>query len=266
MDVAISPGPMTAIPVVLQVTDLERSRQFYEQVLGLEAAGGAGPDRLALGPKPGGRIQRQLLLATAPTAQRSRGLWIELESTGELLDIFMIAKLAGYPAARLVVHDGTLSATLFDPDGHPVQLTASDVAAVDEPAHHPGDDARWSPHDHDHIRNPRPAGARPAIAGRTHSAASAPRSASAGRWVRAGEDDPSLHPFGQAPHDDDSAGSDQFDAPRHVGSSAWRAAPQLHGRTAHVRRRLPGPASRGGRSVDRDRRAEPTRALGAGRD
>src|SRR5262249_21200144 len=145
MDVASSPGTRTD-PVLLQVADLERSRRFFVDVFGLDVADDTAGDPLTLRPGAGGHLQRSVVLTTIHSPRATRGLRLELEAAGELLDIFMVAKMAGYCTARLTLRDGTLAATIFDPDGHPVQLNATDAAAIEQPAHHPGDDARWSVH------------------------------------------------------------------------------------------------------------------------
>jgi catechol-2,3-dioxygenase len=122
---------------VLYVRDLERSRHFYGEVLGLPEIGPAFPGAAAFS---GGRTHHELLLievgadAAAQPAGRRIGLYhfgLKVgDSDDELRDALRVLEETGTPVLGSSDHTVTHSLYIADPDGNEIELYI-DVPGVD---------------------------------------------------------------------------------------------------------------------------------------
>ena len=122
---------------VLYVRDLERSRHFYGDVLGLPEIGPAFPGAAAFG---GGRTHHELLLievgptAASPPPGRRTGLYhlgFKIGTTDdELRDAIRDLEEAGVTIVGASDHTVTHSLYVLDPDGNELELYI-DVPGVD---------------------------------------------------------------------------------------------------------------------------------------
>ena len=114
---------------VLYVRDLERSRHFYGDVLGLPEIGPAFPGAAAFG---GGRTHHELLLievgptAASPPPGRRTGLYhlgFKIGTTDdELRDAIRDLEEAGVTIVGASDHTVTHSLYVLDPDGNELEL------------------------------------------------------------------------------------------------------------------------------------------------
>lgn len=121
------PAPArTASPVVLFVADLETARKFYFDLLGFVPAEGYGysDNRLVLVSPLLAHGFRSIVLTRDRRAATSQGLMLELESSSELLDRYMLARLLSAPTSPLLTRGRALTVSIKDPDGNDVELCA----------------------------------------------------------------------------------------------------------------------------------------------
>jgi catechol 2,3-dioxygenase-like lactoylglutathione lyase family enzyme len=126
--------------IELAVSDLGRSRAFYADLLGFVPAEGwcYSDTRVLLVSPLLAHGYRCLVLSRDRRRAGMGGMMLELESRGELLDLYMLARLLGAPTSPLVTRGRTLAVTVRDPDGHRIELRASPHHATDSP------DNRWA--------------------------------------------------------------------------------------------------------------------------
>ena len=119
--------------VVFYVRDLERSLEFYADVVGLEVKGRLFNNRAVL--LSGGRTHHELLLiqvgeAPGPLKGRRIGLYHVGWKVGESLDALRAARdrcnAAGWPIQGMSDHTVSQSLYLLDPDGNEVELFVDD--------------------------------------------------------------------------------------------------------------------------------------------
>lgn len=119
--------------VVFYVRELERSVQFYTEVVGLKEQGRIFGDRASL--LSGGRTHHELLLievgaAPGPAEGRRIGLYHVGWKIGTTLDELKAAYQrimdAGYPVDGVSDHTISQSIYLRDPDGNEVELFVDD--------------------------------------------------------------------------------------------------------------------------------------------
>ena len=119
--------------VVFYVRELERSVQFYTEVVGLKEQGRIFGDRASL--LSGGRTHHELLLievgaAPGPAEGRRIGLYHVGWKIGTTLDELKAAydriMAAGYPVDGISDHTVSQSVYLRDPDGNEVELFVDD--------------------------------------------------------------------------------------------------------------------------------------------
>jgi catechol 2,3-dioxygenase len=130
--------------VVFYVRDLQKSLQFYRDIVGLEVQGRIFGDRAAL--LSGGRTHHELLLiqvgeAAGPLEGRRIGLYHVGWKIGEGLDALQRARVRiaelGYGIDGASDHTVSQSLYLRDPDGNEVELF------VDNPAIDWRSDKTW---------------------------------------------------------------------------------------------------------------------------
>jgi catechol-2,3-dioxygenase len=118
--------------VVLYVTDLERSRRFYGDVLGWKEIADDTPLRMPAAAFSSGRTHHELLLievgpsATPIPEGRRVGLYhfgLKIgETDDELRDAVRELELAGVPVVGASDHGVTHSLYITDPDGNEIEL------------------------------------------------------------------------------------------------------------------------------------------------
>jgi catechol 2,3-dioxygenase len=118
--------------VVLRVSDLEPSRQFYRGVLGYEEVGDTPPPlRAVMFNSPTGRTHHELLLMaeegdTPPPAGQSSGvhhLGLKIGTTDEELRAALDElQAAGVAVENALDHTVTHSLYIRDPDGYRIEL------------------------------------------------------------------------------------------------------------------------------------------------
>ena len=113
-------------PLDLSVEDLERSAMFFERVFGMVRVADAADGVTLRSPLTGHR-HLCIRLTTEPVAPAT-GFQVEMDSTDELLDVYMLAQLEGYGVGALGFRRGWLTATVNDPDGHLIELKAARLA------------------------------------------------------------------------------------------------------------------------------------------
>ena len=130
--------------VVFYVRELERSVQFYTEMVGLKEQGRIFGDRASL--LSGGRTHHELLLievgaAPGPTEGRRVGLYHVGWKIGTTLDELKAAYVRimaeGYPIDGVSDHTVSQSIYLRDPDGNEVELF------VDNPDFNWQNDSSW---------------------------------------------------------------------------------------------------------------------------
>lgn len=118
-------APATA--AVLRVSDVGRSREFYTRLLGaafVEWRGDSpGLPRLVLAACPGSRAPQILLVSCSSPVGACR-LSIEVESAGEVLDLYLLALMLEADGARLDVRANLPVFSIRDPDGHLIEVRA----------------------------------------------------------------------------------------------------------------------------------------------
>ena len=121
--------------VVFYVRDLQRSVQFYQDIVGLEVQGRIFGDRAAL--LSGGRTHHELLLiqvgdAEGPLKGRRIGLYHVGWKIGDRLEALKLARARiaelGYHLDGVSDHTVSQSLYLRDPDGNEVELFVDDPA------------------------------------------------------------------------------------------------------------------------------------------
>ena len=117
----------TPAPIELCVSDLARSRKFFSDLLGFVPAEGYGySDRRVVLVSP---LLAQGYRCIVLTRDRRRGyatgLLLELETTTELLDRYILARLLGATTSPLVSRGRTLVVSILNPDGHKIELRTS---------------------------------------------------------------------------------------------------------------------------------------------
>ena len=131
-------APRASTPAIeLGVSDLARSRAFYADLLGFVPADGWGysDTRVTLVSPLLAHGYRCLVLRRSRGAVGGGGMLLELESTAELLDLYMLARLLGAQTSQLVTRGRALSVSVMDPDGHRIELCAAPPHAPDAAAH-----------------------------------------------------------------------------------------------------------------------------------
>ncbi|MEY2404250.1 MAG: catechol 2,3-dioxygenase [Acidimicrobiaceae bacterium] len=118
--------------LVLYVSDLERSRRFYKDILGWQEVTGDTPLRMPAAAFTSGRTHHELLLievgptATAIPEGRRLGLYhfgLKIGDTDdELRDAVRQLEEAGVPIVGASDHGVTHSLYITDPDGNEIEL------------------------------------------------------------------------------------------------------------------------------------------------
>ena len=114
--------------VVIRVRDLERSEQFYTQVLGLEVSNRAGDVMVFFRSNPD--VDHDLAIMKigddAPPPEPDRvGLYhfaYELGSLDELKDAYRVVREHGVPVAGFGDHGAAKGLYILDPDGIEIEL------------------------------------------------------------------------------------------------------------------------------------------------
>jgi len=140
-------------PISLRVRDLESSRRFYSQVLGFVSASAGYSDLRSVLVSPLlANGFRSIVLTRARASHEVSGLLLELETTGELLDRYILARLTGAPTSGLTSRGRMLMARVQDPDGHWIELRATrrdDHGRSDEDRRTRRPASRWARHGDD---------------------------------------------------------------------------------------------------------------------
>src|ERR1044071_8756372 len=90
--------------ITLRVRDVQASRRFYAELLGFVAAGGCGysdGQAVLVSPLLANGF-RSIVLTRAASPAAATGILLELETTSELLDRYILAKLLGAKTSGLV--------------------------------------------------------------------------------------------------------------------------------------------------------------------
>jgi catechol 2,3-dioxygenase-like lactoylglutathione lyase family enzyme len=135
-------------PVVLRVTDLDASRKFYFDLLGFVPAEGYGysDNRLVLVSPLLAHGFRSIVLTRDRLAATSHGLILELETSAELLDRYLLARLLGARTTPLMTRGRSLTVGVTDPDGNELELRANPAPARElapTPVAPMGESRRW---------------------------------------------------------------------------------------------------------------------------
>jgi catechol-2,3-dioxygenase len=120
-------GGDEASPISLRVRDLTSSRRFYSEVLGFvpsSCAASPDPRSVLVSPMLASGL-RSIVLTRTQAPHEANGLLLELETTGELLDRYILARLNGAPTSGLVSRGRMLMTRVQDPDGHWIELRAA---------------------------------------------------------------------------------------------------------------------------------------------
>ena len=101
--------------IELAVSDLGRSRAFYADLLGFVPAEGwcYSDTRVLLVSPLLAHGYRCLVLSRDRRRAGMGGMMLELESRGELLDLYMLARLLGAPTSPLVTRGRTTNSSPF---------------------------------------------------------------------------------------------------------------------------------------------------------
>jgi catechol 2,3-dioxygenase-like lactoylglutathione lyase family enzyme len=124
--------------ITLRVADLDRSRQFYEELLGLSgraSGGGVLLEGLAdefEGEAPGQRLRMQLVPGAFGEPDP---MWLSVEVAGvtDVLDLYLLAIILGCRAAMPRRKGERWTTVVTDPDGHRLSVGAP-VTAEQPPA------------------------------------------------------------------------------------------------------------------------------------
>lgn len=127
--------------VELHANDLDASERFYTTLLGMapDADAPAHPSRRVLRATDIDSTLPEIVLNRADSASAADSVLLELESSSELLDRYLIARLLNAPATSLHSSNGCLYARVRDPDGHRIELRAADSSSPT-----PGCGDRWA--------------------------------------------------------------------------------------------------------------------------
>lgn len=116
--------------LVIRVRDLERSEEFYTQVLGLEVKGRGG-DRMVFfrsNPDVDHDLAIMKISGDAPPPEPDRvGLYhfaYELGSIEEIKNAYQVVQEKGVPVAGFGDHGDTKGLYILDPDGIEIELYA----------------------------------------------------------------------------------------------------------------------------------------------
>jgi catechol 2,3-dioxygenase-like lactoylglutathione lyase family enzyme len=135
------PADSRAEPVALRVSDLAASREFFQELFGLQPAYGSLDSHASVvltSPVPG-HPHFALRLTTDPVPVRLAGVHVELETTNELLDLYFLSLLNGHKTSELRFRRGSLATTITDPDGYFIEVEAhyGSSATGADPVLHP---------------------------------------------------------------------------------------------------------------------------------
>jgi hypothetical protein len=111
----------------LHVQDLGASQHFYAELLGFVPAAGCGycdGEAILVSPLLANGF-RSVVLTRSLRSDAASGLILELETTSELLDRYILARLFGAATTPLVTRGRTLMTSIQDPDGHRIDLRAN---------------------------------------------------------------------------------------------------------------------------------------------
>jgi hypothetical protein len=139
-------------PITLHVEDVARSRQFYAEVLGFVGSVDSGDsDSRAVMVSPLlANGYRSVVLSRSRGPNSASGLLMELETTTELLDRYILARLMKAPTRPLTSRGRVVMTGVQDPDGHWIELRATGRHEFGRSEDHPARRARasrWGRHE-----------------------------------------------------------------------------------------------------------------------
>ena len=140
-------------PISLRVRNLADSQRFYAEVLGFVPAHAGYSDvkSVLVSPLLANGF-RSIVLTRTQAGHEVSGLLLELETTGELLDRYFLARLTGAPTSGLTSRGRMLMARVQDPDGHWIELRATrrdEFGRDDEDRRTRRPASRWARHSED---------------------------------------------------------------------------------------------------------------------
>jgi hypothetical protein len=123
----------------LRVSDLGVSERFYRDLFGFVRAPGVEGGAVTLRSPLSAYAHVSIRLAprdgsgSGDGCAEPGGFRMEVESSGELLDVYMLARLLGVEAEEPEFRRGLPVLRLLDPDGHQIEIEARPLAS---PAHY----------------------------------------------------------------------------------------------------------------------------------
>jgi catechol 2,3-dioxygenase-like lactoylglutathione lyase family enzyme len=150
-----SDGPS---PITLRVQDIGASQHFYAELLGFVPAAGSGycdGEAILVSPLLANGFRSIVLTRSARPGEAS-GLRLELETTSELLDRYILARLLGAATKPLATRGRTLMTSILDPDGHRIDLRANyldNSPRTDDGCRSRPGASRWARHNDDPCRD-----------------------------------------------------------------------------------------------------------------